>query len=319
MDAKLLATIIAIAKKESGTQARDLSVLERKVEDKLKEFHKRSPILDLPTFAVKNGCLYCTWSSGLVLDFGNVVGPQGLQGIQGTQGPQGVVGKDGTSGKDGLNGKDGENGKDGAAAAAGRDGAGGKQGLTGAVGPRGGPGQDGKQGVPGNDGKDGERGPESLPGLDGDDGDDGVGVEKAWVNDNHHLTIKLTSGKVVDAGYVRGPAGVSAGKGGRVTGGYSGGGGGYVNKPSGITELDFGASNKTASAVVTGISLIVQNSVVLASMRIEETEDHPVDDLLVDPIRVAISSLVVGTGFTVHGTMDNATANGKYKVEWALV
>ncbi len=226
MDAKLLATIIAIAKKESGAQARDLSALERKVEDKLKEFHKRSPILDLPSFAVKNGCLHCTWSSGLVLDFGNIVGPQGPQGIQGVQGPQGVAGKDGTSGKDGINGKDGQTGKDGAAAAAGRDGVDGKQGLTGAVGPRGEPGQDGKQGVPGNDGKAAERGAQGLPGLDGDDGEDGVGVEKAWVDDNYHLTIKLTSGKVIDAGYVRGPSGTSAGKGGRVTGGYSGGGSG---------------------------------------------------------------------------------------------
>jgi hypothetical protein len=223
MDAKLLATIIAVAKKEAGAQARDLSSLERKVEDKLKEFNKRSPILDLPSFAIKDGVLKCTWSSGLVLDFGNVVGPQGPQGAQGPQGIQGVAGKDGTSGKDGINGKDGRDGKDGVAAAAGRDGVDGKQGLTGAVGPRGEPGQDGKQGVPGNDGKDAERGAQGLPGLDGADGEDGVGVEKAWVGDNHHLTIKLTSGKIIDAGYVRGPAALS-GKGGRITGGSSGGG-----------------------------------------------------------------------------------------------
>jgi hypothetical protein len=165
----------------------------------------------------------------------------------------------------------------------------------------------GKPGKPGEDGEDGK---------DGEDGDDGVGIKKAYVNSEHHLTIELTSGKIIDAGYVRGPAALS-GKGGRVTGGYSGGGG-YVNKPSGIAELDFGASNKTASVVVTGVSPIVQSSVVLTSMRIEETEDHSVDDLLVDPIRVAVSSLVIGTGFTVHGAMDNAPANGKYKVQWAL-
>jgi hypothetical protein len=174
-------------------------------------------------------------------------------------------------------------------------------------GDKGEPGGPGKS-IKGQPGKDGE---------DGEDGVDGVGIDKAYVDENHHLIIKLTSGKLLDTGYVRGPAALS-GKGGRVTGGYSGGGG-YVNKPSGIAELDFGASNKTASVVVTGIGPIVQSSVVLASMRIEETEDHPVDDLLVDPIRVAISSLEIGTGFTVHGTMDNAPANGKYKVEWALV
>ena len=226
MDAKLLATIIAVAKKEAGAQARDLSSLERKVEDKLKEFNKRSPILDLPSFAIKDGVLKCTWSSGLVLDFGNVVGPQGPQGAQGPQGIQGVAGKDGTSGKDGINGKDGQNGKDGAAAAAGRDGTDGKDGRMGPQGPRGAPGPVGLQGEAGKDGEAAERGLQGLPGVDGLDGEDGVGIEKAWVNDNYHLTIRLTSGKVIDAGYVRGPAGVSSGKGGRITGGYSGGGSG---------------------------------------------------------------------------------------------
>ena len=190
---------------------------------------------------------------------------------------------------------------------------------------RGEPGEDGKDGEDGEDGEDGKDGDDGEDGKDGDDGedgedgkdgDDGVGIKKAYVNSEHHLTIELTSGKIIDTGYVRGSATLS-GKGGRVTGGYSGGGG-YVNKPSGIAELDFGTSNKTASVVVTGVGPIVQNSVVLASMRIEETEDHPVDDLLIDPIRVAVSSLVIGTGFTVHGAMDNAPANGKYKVQWAL-
>jgi hypothetical protein len=226
MDAKLLATIIAIAKKEAGTQARDLSVLERKVEDKLKEFHERSPILDTPSFTIKDGCLYCQWSSGLVLDFGNIVGPQGPQGVQGPQGIQGVAGKDGTNGKDGINGKDGQDGKDGEAAAAGRDGKDGKDGRMGPQGPRGAPGPVGLQGEAGKDGEAAERGLQGLPGVDGLDGEDGVGVEKAWVDDNYHLTIRLTSGKVIDAGYVRGPAGVSSGKGGRVTGGYTGGGSG---------------------------------------------------------------------------------------------
>lgn len=226
MDPKLLATIIAVAKKEAGGQARDLSAIEAKVEAKLKEFHSRSPILETPEFFVKGGCLHCRWQSGLTLNFGNIVGPQGPQGIQGPQGVQGVPGKDGASGKDGINGKDGRDGKDGKAAAAGRDGVDGKDGPEGSQGPRGEPGEVGPRGEPGKDGKDGERGSEGLPGRDGLDGDDGVGIEKAWVDDNYHLTIKLTSGKVIDAGYVRGQAGVSSGKGGRVTGGYTGGGSG---------------------------------------------------------------------------------------------
>ena len=252
VDSKLLATIIAVAKKEAGTQARDLSLLERKVEDKLKEFHKRSPILDLPTFTVKSGSLYCTWSSGHTLDFGNIVGPQGIQGIQGVQGIQGIAGKAGTNGKDGLNGKDGYNGKDGTA---GRDGIDGKQGLTGVVGARGEPGQDGKQGIPGNDGQAGERGSMGLSGndgLDGEDGEDGVGIEKAWVNDNYHLTIRLTSGKVIDAGYVRGNPGASAGKGGRVSG-YSSGGS-SASSPF-LVNASFNSSNELILGSSNGSSI----------------------------------------------------------------
>lgn len=224
MDSKLLATIIAVAKKEASANSVDISNLQRKVEDQLKEFHKRSPILDTPQFFVKDGCLHCKWGSGLTLDFGNIVGPQGPQGIQGPQGAQGAAGKDGTNGKDGINGKDGRDGKDGKAAAAGRDGVDGKDGRMGPQGPRGAPGPIGLQGESGKDGKDGERGLQGLPGVDGLDGEDGVGIEKAWVDDNYHLTIRLTSGKVIDAGYVRGKTGASSSKGGRVTG-YSMGGG----------------------------------------------------------------------------------------------
>ena len=226
MDQKLLATIIAIAKKEASANSVDISNLQRKVEDQLKEFHSRSPILDTPTFTVKDGCLHCQWSSGLALNFGNIVGPQGPQGAQGPQGVQGVAGKDGINGKDGTNGKDGRDGKDGKAAAAGRDGVDGKDGRMGPQGPRGAPGPVGLQGESGKDGKDGERGPQGLPGPAGEDGEDGVGIEKAWVDDNYHLTLRLTSGKVIDAGYVRGKPGTSGGKGGRVTGGYTGGGSG---------------------------------------------------------------------------------------------
>lgn len=91
MDPKLLATIIAVAKKEAGAQSRDLSAIEAKVEAKLKEFHKRSPILETPEFFVKSGCLHCKWQSGLELNFGNIVGPQGPQGVQGIQGPAGLL------------------------------------------------------------------------------------------------------------------------------------------------------------------------------------------------------------------------------------
>lgn len=226
MDAKLLATIIAVAKKEAGVLARDNLALEAKVEKQLQEFHKRSPILETPSFFVKDGCLHCQWQSGLTLNFGNIVGPQGPQGIKGEQGIPGPSGVDGVRGTNGLNGSNGRDGVDGKS---GKDGSTGPKGLDGSTGPVGAPGEPGRtgeQGVPGDDGKDGSTGLSGAAGADGLDGDDGVGVEKAYVDDNHHLTIKLTSGKVIDAGYVRGPTGASSGKGGRVTGGYTGGGSG---------------------------------------------------------------------------------------------
>ena len=92
-----------------------------------------------------------------------------------------------------------------------------------------------------------------------------------------------------------------------------------LDNTSGIAEIDFGASAKVSTVVVTGVSAISETSVVLVKMRIEDTADHIAEDLLIDPIRVEAFSIVAGTGFTIHGTMENAPANGKYNVQWALV
>jgi len=231
MDAKLLATIIAVAKKEAGVLTRDNLALEAKVEKQLQEFHKRSPILETPSFSIKDGCLYCHWQSGLTLNFGNVVGPQGPQGVKGEKGVSGPSGVDGVRGTNGLNGSNGRDGVDGTS---GKDGPAGPKGLDGSTGPVGAsgePGRTGEQGVSGNDGKGGLTGLSGADGVDGLDGEDGVGISKVWIDDNYHLTIELTSGTIVDVGNTRGKAGIASSKGGRVTG-YSGGGGGGTNTAS---------------------------------------------------------------------------------------
>lgn len=235
MDAKLLATIIAIAKKESQAQAHDVTLLEQKVEAKLKEFHSKSPILETPDFYIKGGELFCKWQSGLTLSFGSVVGPQGLKGDKGDRGLTGPAGTDGVNGKNGLDGSNGRDGVDGKNGKDGKDGLDGKDGRTGPQGVRGAKGPVGLRGEQGKDGKDGERGPQGLPGLDGQDGEDGVGIQKVWVDDDYHLTMRLTSGKVVDAGYVRGKPGASGSKGGRVTGG----GGGLASVASSLKWIDY--------------------------------------------------------------------------------
>ena len=87
---------------------------------------------------------------------------------------------------------------------------------------------------------------------------------------------------------------------------------------SGTALMNFGASNKVAEVIVTGVSLAKTTSIVMSQMRVEATAEHPVDDLQIDPIRVLVKDLVVGTGFTLFGAMDNAPANGTYKIDWHL-
>ena len=86
----------------------------------------------------------------------------------------------------------------------------------------------------------------------------------------------------------------------------------------GTATLDFGSGAKTTETVVTGYPEITADSVVMASMRIAATAEHPTDDLLVDPIRLAVKDLVVGVGFTIYGEMDNAEANGTYTINWII-
>lgn len=53
MGSKLLATIIAVSKKEASANSVDISNLQQKVADQLKEFHRRSPILETPQYLNK--------------------------------------------------------------------------------------------------------------------------------------------------------------------------------------------------------------------------------------------------------------------------
>jgi hypothetical protein len=87
---------------------------------------------------------------------------------------------------------------------------------------------------------------------------------------------------------------------------------------SGTAQLNFGNGNKVATVVVTGVSSALTTSRVMAQMRIEATASHLVDDLLIDPIRTVVKDLVAGVGFTIYGEMDNAQANGLYKVDWFI-
>jgi hypothetical protein len=88
---------------------------------------------------------------------------------------------------------------------------------------------------------------------------------------------------------------------------------------SGIATLNFGSGSVSAQTTLTGHSGITANSVILVALRVIATAEHTAEDMLVDPIRVAVKNLVVGTGFTIDGRMDNAQANGTYKVNWVII
>jgi hypothetical protein len=87
----------------------------------------------------------------------------------------------------------------------------------------------------------------------------------------------------------------------------------------GTSTIDFGAESTSTELIVTGITGIVSTTIIFCQMRMESTNDHTLDDLKIDPIRVVATDLVIGVGFTIYGTMNNAPASGKYKVDWQII
>jgi hypothetical protein len=73
----------------------------------------------------------------------------------------------------------------------------GRDGKDGKIGPRGLDGRNGKDGASGKDGRDGKDG---APGKDGKKGVQGVSVVDAEIAVDDHLVLKLSDGKIVDAG-----------------------------------------------------------------------------------------------------------------------
>lgn len=70
---------------------------------------------------------------------------------------------------------------------------------------------------------------------------------------------------------------------------------------------------------VTGQAAIVAGSLVEAWLRLEATAEHPLDDLINDPIQVSAGNIVAGTGFTIYGKMPYGNAYGNYTIAWVWV
>jgi hypothetical protein len=177
-------------------------------------------------------------------------------------------------------------------------------------------GEKGDSGVEGKKGKEGVAGPKGLDGKDGTDGLDGVSIVDVVLDFDNSLSVELSNGAIVEVGQLELPKAKDGVIQTQVQTAASTGA--AQESASGTALMNFGASNKVAEVIVTGVSLAKTTSIVMSQMRVEATAEHPVDDLQIDPIRVLVKDLVVGTGFTLFGAMDNAPANGTYKIDWHL-
>ena len=206
--------------------------------------------------------------------------------------------------KHGIDGKDGIDGVDGASIQ-------GDQGYQGDTGDQGDKGDTGVQGDTGYRGYQGHKGDKGDTGERGDDGIDGTSVLEVELDFDNHLVVHLTDGTQIDAGpieigingdqYFRSGTKVS------VTSGES--------TIKGSVLVDFGEGLSTVSTVVFDprISNTHQIGVEMSTL---PTSDHPLEDLLYDPIRVAAYNIIGGIGFSVIAQMDNAVANGTYNINW---
>jgi hypothetical protein len=177
----------------------------------------------------------------------------------------------------------------------------------------------GEKGANGSQGKEGVAGVAGAKGANGKDGvagKDGVSIVDVVLDFDNSLSVELSNGAIVEVGQLELPKAKDGVIQTQVQTAASTGA--AQESASGTALMNFGASNKVAEVIVTGVSLAKTTSIVMSQMRVEATAEHPVDDLQIDPIRVLVKDLVVGTGFTLFGAMDNAPANGTYKIDWHL-
>lgn len=147
---------------------------------------------ELPAGSTPTVAKSITSTGNVLLTFGQVPGPQGVQGQTGPQGPvgpqgdpgpqgpQGIKGDPGDTGPQGLQGPPGEKGDTGAQGPKGDQGDPGPQGPKGDKGEKGDPGDTGptgSEGPQGPKGDPGDTGPEGPMGPQGPKGDTGTGLD----------------------------------------------------------------------------------------------------------------------------------------------
>ena len=157
----------------------------------------------------------------------------GPEGARGKTGPKGAKGAAGTKGLQGPKGTTGATGPQGPKGATGPKGSSGRAGGKGAQGPI------------GHQGPTGEKGSQGPTGRPGHDGIDGVSITDVQIDFDGHLTVSLSDGTEIDAGYIDNKAGDTIVYTGGSGGGSGGGGGtGEVPEHNLLDGLQGGGSNE---------------------------------------------------------------------------
>lgn len=91
----------------------------------------------------------------------------------------------------------------------------------------------------------------------------------------------------------------------------TGGGGNF-----GVALLDFGSGQTDASLAVTGQTDIASDSTVIAQVMAKASDDHSIDEHVVEEITVRAGNIVAGTGFTIYGRTNNFPLRGQWSVAW---
>lgn len=131
---------------------------------------------ELPAGSTPTVTKSTTSTGNVLLTFGQVPGPQGVQGQTGPQGPAGPQGDPGPQGPQGIKGDPGDTGPQGLQGPPGEKGdtgAQGPKGDRGDPGPQGPKGDKGEKGDPGDTGPTGSEGPQGPKGDPGDTGPEG--------------------------------------------------------------------------------------------------------------------------------------------------
>lgn len=161
-------------------------------------------------------------------------------------------------------------------------------------------GSDGSDGSDGRDGVDAKAAIDGSDGSDGTDGSDGVSVVDGFVDSRDHLMMRLSDGKLVDAGYVRGPQGFQGPQGNGGGKGYRGGG---YKPPPNLSKGFFGSFDLSIgiNSIVHGLDLRDKDAFIINTMQAGAKVSFAVGSIDVNTITITTPVAIAAVKVTVIG------------------